>query len=448
MKPVLADDADPAERIAANCPFAIFFNEREGVWVCTRSVSVRYCTVDESMAAKRNLGTATGRIVGRSAAVARAVATAKTKKGTAAVRAALSEVSVLYGSKNVCQAAVTKARRAARGDPLDIKELLVFVKKFDAFDDNRGVWETVGDPPSLNRVALFSGVAKRLAVAGALQPIVSMDATFMTLRWTARTIGDALLGRLRGGEPLRPNATVDVQMGGLFVLVGRTHFNSTVLLGVAWVSGETEANLIWCLQQYKSHFGDTVVCPTAPPVDAGADVQKSMLVFVDYGQAVRNALKKELPFAHVAHCVVHFRVCPICRFELLFFSVTTVSPPQTPHLQRNIYATQTTALRSVSQHTRHLCVQEFMKAASAATEPEFKQHMENMSRIPGSKPVVDYINRRPVETWAVVYIRKMGVPVYTKFSVSNDAGKHVNTSVCGYLSSPHLPSPQSRTLVR
>ena len=225
----------------------------------------------------------------------------------------------MYASKHVCQAAVTDDRRGSRGKPLDVKKLLAFTKKFDACVDNRGVWEVrsagPGGAPSLYRLVLFSGAAKRLAVSGALQPIVSVDASFMTLRWTAKTVGEALPDLLRGGARLRPNATVDVKMGGLFAIVGRTYFNSNVLLGVAWVSGETEVNLRWCLQQYANHFRGTVVCPAVAPFDPAADdeaarepVPKSMVVFTDYGQAVRNAVKAELPAAHAAHCVVHFKV--------------------------------------------------------------------------------------------------------------------------------------------
>ena len=84
-----------------------------------------------------------------------------------------------------------------------------------------------------------------------------------------------------------------------------------------------------------------------------------------------------------------------------------------------------------------MCVAEFVKAASAATIADCDFHMQNMARIPGSEKVVAYINKRPKDTWAMAYIRATGVPVFARFSLSNDAGMCC-ALVCA---APTLPHP-------
>ena len=177
-----------------------------------------------------------------------------------------------------------------------------------------------------------------------------------------------------------------VDQGRLLVLMGRTYDSHRILMALAVVDSETRANVEWFLRQVKAAF----------TLEDG----KGVMVFSDYGPAVRGGISDVLPLATNPCCTIHFEVrCPAACFLAVLARYSRMPNPW----QWNIV--DKFRLRASSPTEKNGLADSIKLVRQAAHAPNKALCAKALGALQAKdEPVYNYVSGRSLDLWCVSHM--------------------------------------------
>ena len=176
-----------------------------------------------------------------------------------------------------------------------------------------------------------------------------------------------------------------VDQGRLLVLKGRKYDSHHILMALAVVDSETRANVEWFLRQVKAAF----------TLEDG----KGVMVFSDYGPAVRGGISDVLPLATNPCCTIHFEVrCPAACFLAVLARYSRMPNPW----QWNIV--DKFRLRASSPTEKNGLADSIKLVRQAAHAPNKALCAKALALQAKDEPVYNYVSGRSLDLWCVSHM--------------------------------------------